>query len=129
MTIGSHQRTVGATQTWITPKWILNALAPPHGFFDTDPCAADPRPWDCACTSFTACGLERPWYGRVWLNPPFDRYQVAQWVQKLAAHGHGTALPHARTEAEWFEPVWQAASGILFLADVPPPGWPARGSK
>jgi hypothetical protein len=53
----------------------------------------------------------------VWLNPPFHRYEVARWIQKLAEHGCGTALLHARTEAEWFEPAWRAASAILFLAD------------
>jgi len=26
-------------------------------------------------------------------------------------------LLHARTEAGWFEPIWEHASGILFLAD------------
>jgi len=113
MTLGSHQCTIGATQSWITPQWILNAL----GEFDLDPCAADPRPWDCARVNYTARGLERPWYGRAWLNPPFHRYEVARWIRRLAEHGHGTALLHARTEAEWFEPVWQAASAILFLAD------------
>jgi hypothetical protein len=113
MTLGSHQQTIGATQSWITPNWILNAL----GLFDTDPCAADPRPWDCAVVNYTDRGLERPWKGRVWLNPPFHRYEVARWIRRLAEHGHGTALLHARTEADWFEPVWQAASAILFLAD------------
>jgi hypothetical protein len=113
MTLGAHQRTIGATQSWITPRWILDAL----GGFDLDPCAADPRPWDCALTNYTARGLERPWYGRTWLNPPFHRYEVGRWIQKLAEHGRGTALLHARTEAGWFEPVWQSASAILFLAD------------
>lgn len=113
MTLGSHQRTIGETQTWITPKWIIDALGP----FDLDPCAADPRPWDCAFFNFIADGLENRWSGRVWLNPPFHRYEVAKWVRKLADHGTGTALLHARTEAEWFEPVWAKASGILFLAD------------
>jgi hypothetical protein len=49
------------------------------------------------------------------LNPPFDRYAVARWIQRLADHGQGTALLHARTETDWFEPVWENASGILFL--------------
>jgi hypothetical protein len=113
MTLGSHQKTVGDTQTWITPQWIINALGP----FDLDPAAADPRPWPCAEQSFTRDGLTRPWHGRVWLNPPFDRYEVAKWIRRLADHGHGTALLHARTEAEWFEPVWGKATAILFLAD------------
>lgn len=113
MTLGSHQKTVGDTQTWITPKAIIDALGP----FDLDPAAADPRPWDCAEENWPNGGLEYKWRGRVWLNPPFHRYEVAKWIRKLADHGHGTALLHARTEAEWFEPVWEKASAILFLAD------------
>jgi hypothetical protein len=113
MTLGSHQKTLGVSQSWITPKWIIDALGP----FDLDPCAAEPRPWDCARENYTNHGLERPWSGRVWLNPPFHRYSVGKWVQRLAAHGSGIALLHARTEAEWFEPIWQNANGILFLAD------------
>jgi hypothetical protein len=113
MTIGSHQRTIGATQSWITPQWILNAL----GRFDLDPCECDPQPWKCADVGYTTNGLEQPWFGRVWLNPPFDRRDVGRWMKRLAQHGRGTALIHARTEAAWFEPVWQSASAILFLAD------------
>ena len=113
MTLGSHQRTVGESQNWITPRWILDAL----GRFDLDPAAADPRPWDCAKVSFSTGGLDRPWAGRVFLNPPFDRYIVGRWISKLAEHGNGVALLHVRTEAAWFEPVWRHASALLFLAD------------
>jgi hypothetical protein len=63
----------------------------------------------------TANGLDIPWHGRVWLNPPFDRYVVGRWIRKLADHGSGIALLHARTEAEWFEPCWRDATAILFL--------------
>src|SRR5271166_3137881 len=114
MALGSHQTTVGKSQVHITPRWILDRLGP----FDLDPCAADPRPWSCATTSFTEAdgGLSRPWFGRCYVNPPFNRYQVGHWIRKLADHGHGTALLHARTEAEWFRPVWEHASGILFLS-------------
>jgi hypothetical protein len=115
MTLGSHQTSVGKTQVHITPRWIIDRLGP----FDLDPAAADPRPWNCAQRNFTECddGLAREWNGRVWLNPPFDRYQVARWIQRLAEHGCGTALLHARTEADWFEPIWSRACGILFMAD------------
>lgn len=113
MTLGSHQQTVGKSQTYITPRWLLDALRP----FDLDPCAADPRPWDCAETNWSTDGLSsRPWFGRVFLNPPFDRYQVELWVNRLARHGNGVALLHARTEAAWFKPIWTHATAILFLA-------------
>ena len=79
------------------------------GPFDLDPCAADPRPWDCARpTSQSSMTAWRLWLGRVYLNPPFNRYEVGDWIRKLADHGCGTALLHARTEAGWFEPSGRA---------------------
>jgi hypothetical protein len=113
MTLGSHQRCVGNSQDWITPIGIIHAL----GEFDLHPAGAAVRPWDCAARTLTTGGLTAPWQGRVWLNPPFDRYQVGKWISKLAAHGNGIALLHARVEAEWFEPCWEYATAILFLAD------------
>src|SRR5262249_22060224 len=96
MTLGSHQTSVGKTQVHITPHWIIEALGP----FDLDPAAADPRPWACAAVNYMERddGLRQPWFGRVWLNPAFDRYVVPFWIRKLARHGCGTALLHARTE-------------------------------
>lgn len=113
MTLGSHQRTVGASQVHITPQWVLSPLGP----FDLDPCAADPRPWDCARANITesADGLSSDWFGRVWLNPPFNRYMVGQWIGRLVSHGRGTALLHARTETDWFRQIWDGASAVLFL--------------
>src|SRR5258708_806960 len=68
------------------------------------------------------------WTGRVWLNPPFDRSKVARWIGRLAEHGCGTALLHARTETEWFRICWQRATAILVMAKrlifVKPDGTP-----
>lgn len=113
MTLGSHQKTIGDTQSWITPQWVIDDLGP----FDLDPCACDPQPWPCAKEQWTQDGLERDWHGLVWLNPPFHRYQVSRWIQKLADHKNGIALVHARTETKWFEPIWEAAESIGFLHD------------
>jgi len=59
--------------------------------------------------------LRQPWFGRVWLNPPFDRYVAPFWIRTLARHGCSTALLHARTETDWFEPIWESAAAILFI--------------
>lgn len=115
MTLGSHQRSVGKSQTHLTPPHILAVLGP----FDLDPCAAIDQPWTTAARHFTVDddGLKQDWGGRVWLNPPFDRYRVGAWIEKLAVHGDGICLVHARTETAWFRPIWEAASLIYFLAD------------
>lgn len=113
MTLGSHQRCVGKSQVHLTPKWLIDALGP----FDLDPCAATDRPWDCATRNYVEAddGLTLPWEGMVWLNPPFDRYQVGGWIGRLARHQNGVCLVHARTEAAWFEPIWTRSACILFL--------------
>ena len=116
MTLGSHQRTVGKSQNHITPLWLINALGGAQSF-DLDPAGADPRPWDCAKVTWTTGGLERDWFGLVYLNPPFDVRHVGEWIAKLAAHGNGIALLRARTETEWFMPIWRHAASVLFMAD------------
>lgn len=113
MTLGSHQQSVGKSQDHISPKRIITATGP----YDLDPCAAIVRPWDCARVNWTSHGLERDWFGFVYLNPPFNRYIVGSWIAKLAQHNNGIALLHARSEAAWFEPIWQQAAAILFMAD------------
>ena len=112
MTLGSHQKTIGTSQVHITPRHIIDALGP----FDLDPCAAYPRPWNCARENWVRDGLDgQPWRGFVWCNPPFDRRGVQAWMERMADHRNGIALLHARTETAWFQPAWRRASGILFL--------------
>ena len=113
MTLGSHQTLVGKSQVHLTPKWIIDALGP----FDLDPCAATVRPWDCAADNIVEAedGLSFEWEGFVWLNPPFNRYVVGEWMRRMAEHNNGIALLHARTETAWFRVCWRACSAILFM--------------
>lgn len=99
-TIGGNQSARMGTATWLTPRWILDALGP----FDLDPCAApEPDRWPTARRHITlpADGLAEGWRGRVWLNPPYSR-EAATWIARLAEHGCGTALLFARTDTAWF---------------------------
>jgi hypothetical protein len=113
--IGGHQSAAAGTTTWLTPKFVLDAL----GEFDLDPCAAPaPRPFPTAKTHYVereGDGWKRRWFGRVWLNPPYGQ-EAGRWLLRLAGHGVGTALIFARTETEdFFAGVWERADAALFL--------------
>lgn len=114
--MGSHESSSAMTHVWLTPPFILEAL----GAFDLDPCAApEPRPWTTAETHWGHAdnSLNRSWFGRVWLNPPYGpKTSIAPWLRRMAEHGRGTALIFARTEtAIFFETVWDRASALLFF--------------
>lgn len=58
----AHTRREGVTtDSWITPKWLIDRLAP----FDLDPCACDPMPWQTAERMLTERedGLLSTWGG------------------------------------------------------------------
>jgi len=98
---------------WLTPPNIPRAL----GQFDLDPAAPVNRPWDTARQHYTIIddGLKKPWFGRVWMNPPYGR-ETGIWLEKLRKHGNGIALIFARTETRmFFKCIWPGADAILFL--------------
>lgn len=97
---------------WLTPREVVDAL----GVFDLDPCGA-PR-HNLAKTTYLLengdDGLTDPWFGRVWLNPPYGR-TMRQWVERLVEHRIGTALiPVATGTKLWQEVIFPEASAIHF---------------
>jgi len=113
--IGGHHSPRMEKDEWLTPPYVLAALGP----FDLDPCAPVARPWDMAATHYTReqNGLSLPWFGRVFLNPPYGPPSViGPWLRRMSQHGCGIALTFARTETElFFETIWTRASALLFL--------------
>ncbi len=97
---------------WLTPPAVVEAL----GRFDLDPCGAPGHP--LAERSYLQeagdNGLTDPWFGRVWLNPPYGP-TMRRWVERLALHGAGTALlPVAVGTKLWQEVVFREACAIHF---------------
>lgn len=101
------------TDTWLTPRFILEHLGP----FDLDPCAALANPtWVCPnYLTKEQDGLNSPWSGRVFMNPPFSN--TAAWIRKHAEHRLGITLVPASTESGvWRDVVWVQAQYIFLLA-------------
>lgn len=93
-----------------TPEWVFTELGLT---FDLD--VASPVggvPWIPTAHYYTIHddGLSQPWYGRVWMNPPFSKCNA--WVHRFIEHGNGIAmLPMSR--APWGDIVWNHADAIV----------------
>lgn len=106
-------RTEKTTNVWLTPRYVLDLL----GQFDTDPCAATVRPWDCARINYTVedNGLLLPWEGRVWLNPPYGN-EAEAFMERMSMHqSGGLALIFMRSDTRWFQRCVLSRARYLFL--------------
>lgn len=94
----SHQ---GETNTWLTPLPFVKSL----GEFDLDPCGFKGHPTANKLYYLPHTnGLLAPWFGRIWLNPPYGKF-THLWLKKLELHGGGgIALIFARTDTKWLQP-------------------------
>ena len=95
------EKSVRSSDEWYTPKEVLKAL----GRFDLDPCAPVHPLWPTAEVMYDRDmdGLSLKWEGRVWLNPPYSRPLIEQFVRKLAEHGNGIALLFNRCDSKMFQ--------------------------
>ena len=103
-----------SSDEWYTPKSIIDSL----GKFDLDPCAPVNPLWETAIVMFNKNddGLTKEWRGRVWLNPPYSRPLIEQFVKKMSDHGNGIALLYNRCDSKMFQDViFKKATAMLFM--------------
>lgn len=92
-----------------TPPAIVKRVIRLLGEIDLDPCSNLGIPNVPARVHYTKIedGLAPPWFGRVYMNPPYGR-EIGSWVGKLVreyiegdVHSAVTLLP-ARVDTSWF---------------------------
>jgi site-specific DNA-methyltransferase (adenine-specific) len=100
---------------WATPWPIVRDLERDFGRFDLDPCA---EPQTAKAPTFYTPdddGLSRPWFGRVFINPPYSR--IAPWCERAVletttntAVSLVVMLVPSATDTGWFHDlVWPYA--------------------
>lgn len=101
-----------------TPPEFFAPVSDAVGGFDLDPCASETS--DLATENIRLSGgLARPWYGKVFLNPPYS--EVAEWMAYAryeAEHGHTdliVGLVFARTGTQWFHRHAANADALCFI--------------
>ena len=98
-----------------TPKALFDAMGVE---FDLDVAAPkDGIPWIPAKAHYSLedNALEQPWWGRVWMNPPYSK--PSPWVDKFIAHGNGIALL-PMSKSGWTSRLWDAADGIAYVGTM-----------
>jgi hypothetical protein len=103
-----------------TKRELWEPLADAVGGFDLDP-AAGCEPTPIAEERYTPedDGLAQPWFGTVWLNPPFDN--KARWYRKLYDEFRNgdvdcvVAVARVDTSTDWFHDTFVTADVIGFL--------------
>jgi phage N-6-adenine-methyltransferase len=108
---------------WFTPQRYVDAARQVLGTIDLDPASTVTANMVVRATTFYSKeidGLRRDWRGTVWLNPPFTKPLIEQFLVKLVeAHRRG-AVPAAivlvnnATETHWFHHLADAADAVCF---------------
>ncbi len=107
-------------QTWATPADLLAAILQAAGreVFDLDPCsprADGPVP---ALERWTESddGLSRPWFGLVFVNPPYSR-SLPQWAAKCSQEAAAVVigLVPSRTDTRWWHDSVAGRADIVML--------------
>ena len=110
----TFEKTENTTDEWYTPKELIDSL----GKFDLDPCAPVNPLWRTADIMYNKNddGLSKEWVGRVWLNPPYSRPLIEQFINRMAEHGNGIALLYNRCDSKMFqEVIFKKATGMIFM--------------
>lgn len=102
---------------WFTPVGLFRELDTEFRF--TLDAAAEPACHLCPAYYTTADdGLQQPWTGNVWCNPPYGR-ELGRWVRKAADAAYAGAtvvmLLPVRTGAAWFHELVLPRAEIRFI--------------
>lgn len=111
--------------SWSTPEWLIDLCIDVVGPFDVDPATHElARKIVAARTYYTAQtnGLDKSWWGNVWLNPPYSTELIRQFASKaLAEWARGDianmfVLTNTSHSVGWWKDLASKASAVVLLS-------------
>lgn len=104
---------------WYTPAEYIESAREVMGTIDLDPASNDFANRTVRASEYYTAetnGLEREWYGNVWLNPPYSTSLIKQFADKVAESNFEQAvvLVNNATETVWFRRLLEKATAIIF---------------
>jgi ParB-like chromosome segregation protein Spo0J len=105
---------------WFTPREYIESARKVMGSIDLDPASCPAANEVVGARTFYTKdddGLDRPWLGNVWMNPPYAASLIRAFVDRIT-DGQPTqaiALTHCNTETGWCQDLLAAASAVCFV--------------
>lgn len=95
----------GNSVEYYTPEWLLERV---YRVFpiDLDPCS-DPSQHVKARVHYTEGGLDKEWFGNIFLNPPYGR-GIGKWTEKVIGH-EAIALVPVKSDTGWWNALMEHA--------------------
>jgi ParB family chromosome partitioning protein len=118
-----HVANNSGNNEWYTPPQFIDAAKQVMGDIDLDPASSDLANEIVEADSYYTIhedGLKHPWFGRVWMNPPYAQPYVAQFCEKLnnevvkGSVDEAIVLVNNATETGWFQSLFDVYSAICF---------------
>lgn len=110
---------------WYTPAYLVEAARKVMGTIDLDPASSAKANETVQASRYydlEVDGLTQVWYGKVWLNPPYSRDLLPQFIEAFLAKRsageftEGMVLVNNATETKWFQQLIKRASAVCFLS-------------
>lgn len=106
---------------WYTPKIYIDAARAVLGTIDLDPASSEIANRTVKATVFydeETNGLDKPWFGNIWLNPPYQRKLIVDFIDKLlnSKFNQCIVLVNNATETEWFSAMIEQANAFVFTS-------------
>lgn len=119
---GCHVSRNSGENEWYTPPEYIEAARKAMGSIDLDPASSEIAQQTVKATCFYTVdddGLTKDWAGNVWLNPPYGKQLIGEFVEKLlseaSAINSAIVLVNNATDTGWFHSLMALSNAACFI--------------